>query len=186
MRVWGLNPLTACRFETAKPPGLFQTQVFLWVLQVRAGSSCRTQNAGNYSVKWHPRVIICSLPTTGFWGFLSLSSVSLVSRLFFHVEVIHFVLCAAEGFRWGNESARSARADKRDAYLISITHSALSTGMYYFFCMCSHTWGECGRTKCHHYALWFCRWPFYYPTHTPGYMQCGCFWSQDLCRKLMV
>lgn len=111
------------------------------MLQARAGppdcrakgSSCQTRSAENYPGKRHLRVILCSLPTTGCWGFPALSSTSLVSSLFFHVEVIHFVSCAAEGFRWGNESARSARADKHTACLLSVMHSALSTGMYSFF-----------------------------------------------------
>lgn len=121
---------------------------------------------------------------TGCWGFPSLSPVSLLSSLFFHVEVIHCVSFAAEGFRWGNESARSARADKRGACLLSVTHSALSNGMYYFFPVHSHPGGECGRTKCHHCGLSFCR-DLLITLHTLLAIY-GVAVSQDLCKMLRV
>lgn len=141
-------------------PGL-QAQVLICMLQARAGPpkhratglNCRTWRAGNYPRKWHPRVTICSLPITGCWGFPSLSSLSLVSSLFFHVEITHFVSRTAEEFWWRNKSAGSAHADKHDACFLSIMQSALSTRMYYFFPMHSHIRRECGRTKCHHCAL---------------------------------
>lgn len=104
--VSGLAPLTACRFENAVIWAASSTGPPL-MLQARAsapdhratGLNCRTWSTGSYPRKWHPRVI-CSLPITGCWGFPSLSFLSLVSRLFFHVKIIHFVSCAAEGFWW--------------------------------------------------------------------------------------
>lgn len=100
--VQGLTALTARRFETAKSSCCFKHRSS--AERCRWGQAHLTagrQSAGNNPGKQHPRVTICSLPSTGCWSFPALSSVSLESSLVFHVEVIHFVSCAAEGLRWG-------------------------------------------------------------------------------------
>lgn len=159
--VQGLTALTARRFETAKSSRCFKHRSS--AERCRWGQAHLT--AGRQPWAAQPRVqetilenstreslfAVCPVQAAGAFRLFHLYHLKAAWFSTWKLFILFHVLL--RGWGGGNESARSARADKCNACLLSITHSALSTRMYYFFPMHSHTWAVCGRSKCHHCAL---------------------------------